>query len=318
MINSIELNNVMIFDELKLNNLAPINLFIGENDTGKSTLLKCLYMPLAGVRMQQNDRSGIVKLLGKWKDKKIDLVYDVEGPSDVAFSGMNVTIDGGDRTDFSSCAVFIPPKEILSMMQAVRLGQQYETGLDETYKDLQFKIENKRKVAGEERIAGLADGSIPRKFYEGKIRKSDVDGRVSFSYEKGGKTYPIGVTAEGIRKLGIFYLLFESGHLTRDTILFVDEPENSLHPRATRELMRFFVALAAEGVQIFMASHNQFVVQQLRNIAKIQNTSIHCYSLLKENGKIRCEFFDLRKEMAENPILDEAIAMFDESVGHEK
>lgn len=50
MIQSVELKNFMIFEHLTIGEFAPVNLIIGEHDTGKSTLLKVLYLALREIK----------------------------------------------------------------------------------------------------------------------------------------------------------------------------------------------------------------------------------------------------------------------------
>ena len=47
MIRSIEIHNFRCYDMLTLKNCAPINVIIGDNGTGKTTLLEAIFLPLA-------------------------------------------------------------------------------------------------------------------------------------------------------------------------------------------------------------------------------------------------------------------------------
>jgi predicted ATPase len=96
--------------------------------------------------------------------------------------------------------------------------------------------------------------------------------------------------------------------------LFLDEPETALHPRAIRHLSKIIVRLAALGVQIFLSTHNYFIIKQLSICARKENTSIFCFSLLNKQENIETHFADLKDNMPRNPIVDEALELFDEDV----
>ncbi len=72
--------------------------------------------------------------------------------------------------------------------------------------------------------------------------------------------------------------------------------------------------MAALGVQIFLTTHNYFIIKQLYICARKENTSIFCFSLLNDQEHINTHFADLKESMPCNPIVDEALDMFDEDV----
>ena len=44
MLNSIRIKNFRIFDEFSIDRLARVNLIVGKNNVGKSSLLEALYL----------------------------------------------------------------------------------------------------------------------------------------------------------------------------------------------------------------------------------------------------------------------------------
>jgi predicted ATPase len=66
------------------------------------------------------------------------------------------------------------------------------------------------------------------------------------------------LTAEGIKKIGILTTLIRNRQLNANSVLFLDEPETTLHPEATRELVEMLMLMARAGMQIFLATHNYF------------------------------------------------------------
>lgn len=350
MIKKLHLQSFMLFDNIDFDNFAPVNLFIGENDTGKTSILKVLYSIVRGVEIYSNrSRIGFAaagyapgsELLFKLRDvfnnretikqngdlsviqcnlenngKTEKIIFkDIYSDKEKGYKAQNWEKDLNILYDFN--AIFIPPKEILSIKNTIKYSQTAEIkDFDGTYLDLVTYIENPKERDKDQQLNIFKNYENNYDFYNGlvKLIKEDEGKRARAVFIKKDVHYEIDNVAEGIRKLGIFPILEKVGYLTKKTILFIDEPENSIHPKALRELMRFLTDISKEGVQIFVASHSQFTVQQLRNIAKKDKYSIQCYSLLKERDNIVCKQFDLKDEMAENPILDEAIKMFDDSV----
>ena len=73
--------------------------------------------------------------------------------------------------------------------------------------------------------------------------------------------------------------------------------------------------MAKAGIQIFIATHNYFVLKQIHLSARRDEVPTNCYSLKREKGKsVDVKIYDLRKEFPENPISEEAIKMSEEEV----
>jgi predicted ATPase len=95
----------------------------------------------------------------------------------------------------------------------------------------------------------------------------------------------------------------------------LDEPETALHPKAIRLYVEMIIRIAQAGVQVFMSTHDYFVINQLSISARRENTSICCFSLSKNaDGYVDNQVSDLRQGMPSNPIVDEALNMFDDEI----
>ena len=69
--------------------------------------------------------------------------------------------------------------------------------------------------------------------------------------------------AEGLRKLGLLWLLIQNGTLRRGSVLFWDEPGASLNPNLFKVLVSALLELHRMGVQIFLATHDNAVLREL-------------------------------------------------------
>jgi predicted ATPase len=104
--------------------------------------------------------------------------------------------------------------------------------------------------------------------------------------------------------------LLGNRYLTRESVIFIDEPESALHPVAISSLMEIIAALADGGIQFFIATHSYFVVKKLALIAQAQQLSIPVLSSV--DGTWQQD--DLQQGMPPNPIIDESIHLYEQEV----
>lgn len=350
MISRIDISNFMAFSHFQAERVAPINLIIGKNDTGKSALLKLLYSACQSVDSFSRQReykelrfsrvlsdkltdtfepgrSGLGELVSKHSRGGLRVALDFDHPlldyrSTLQFSFTDRTGDeiadlyfpGNPISDRFRC-LFIPPKEVLSSFKAIRATRDNLKipGFDDTYLDLI------RALVVPPTRPDRADNSLGEvnrhleDLFAGRIEQRNDD---DFVFRKGNTEYPISMTAEGIKKIGILTTLINNGQLNENAILFLDEPETTLHPGATRQLIEMLVLMARAGVQIFMASHNYFVLKQLHIAARKYQMDIGCYSLSRPRGNsaVQSNYMNLKEGLLENAIIDESLKMYDEDI----
>ena len=131
-----------------------------------------------------------------------------------------------------------------------------------------------------------------------------------WQFRKGNQRFPIGVAAEGIKKIAILDTLLGNRYLDPRSIIFIDEPESALHPAALSEFLDIVAELAKRGIQFFLASHSYFVVKKLYLIARENEFSV---PILMPNSD-GWHSADLRVGMPENAIIDESIRLYKEEV----
>ena len=129
-------------------------------------------------------------------------------------------------------------------------------------------------------------------------------------FVKGRHKFPIGVTAEGIKKIAILDTLLGNRYL--DTEFSGADRRtggSALHPTAISQLLDIVAMLAERGIQFFMASHSYFVVE-LFLIAQERGWSIPVISAA--DGTWVCD--DLKNGMPDNPIIAESIRLYQQEV----
>ncbi|GAA0880111.1 AAA family ATPase [Algoriphagus jejuensis] len=348
MIKSAILKNFMSYSEFKSNEFAAVNVIIGKNDTGKTGLLKLLYasaktIDVYGKRKISDDvsfkkllaekltdtyqpgKKGLGELVSKITREKLSvniefkhsrLNYEDRLHFSFGESTTNTIVDCQEDiktiSDNFRC-LFIPAKEVLTSLKAIRATRDnlHMPGFDDTYLDLIRALvipTQKGNITSE-----LLD--VNKKLealFEGQIEQQTDD---DFLFKKGKTEFPMQLTAEGIKKIGILTTLIRNRQLNANSVIFLNEPETTLHPEATRELVEMLMLMAKAGIQIFIATHNYFVLKQMHLSARRDNVETKCYSLDRKKGKsVEFKIYDLKKEFPENPISDEAIRMSDEEV----
>jgi len=338
----------MGYSKFESKEFASVNVIIGKNDTGKTALLKLLYgaaktVDIYSRRSQNSDvelkkllaeklldtfqpgKKGLGELVSKITKEKLsvdiefkhsELSYEDRLHFTFGDSTTNTIVDCQKSikpiSEYFRC-LFIPAKEVLTSLKAIRATRDNleMPGFDDTYLDLIRAL-----VIPAQRgniTAELKDvNKRLEDLFEGQIEQQSDD---DFLFKKGNTEFPIQLTAEGVKKIGILTTLIRNRQLNANSLLFLDEPETTLHPEAARELVEMLMLMAKSGIQIFLATHNYFVLKQMHLCARRDNVTTNCYSLSRERGRsLAYAVYDLKNEFPENPISDEAIRMFDEEV----
>lgn len=333
MINSVALENFGPLPNLQWQKLAKINLIIGANGCGKTFLLKAMYSGmrvLEGHRRGHDQRSAADILADKlyWtfqQDKIGDLVRK---GADGALS-CKMKVDGkafsyrfGKDTTKSitslenavpprtSNSIFLPPKEVLSLQKVILKSrmQDQDFGFDDTYFDLAQAL-TYTTTRGKNYAAFAESRTRLEEILGGKIELDEKKQSWQFKNTRNQK-FEIGVTAEGIKKIAIMDTLLGNRYLSDDSVVFIDEPESALHPKAIEQLMEIIALLADRGVQFFIASHSYFVIKKLFLLAQEKDISIPVLSAEAAGWRQA----DLKLGMPDNPIIAESVSLYRKEV----
>ena len=332
MLTNAELRNFGPLQDIQWPNLGKINLVIGANGTGKTFLLKSLYSAMKTVEEykrgdDQRSAAEILadKLYWTFQPEKIgDLVRKGADSSlsckvtvterDFAYSFgkdtvKNISTVETDVLPRANNSIFLPAKEILSLHNIILKSREQDKvfGFDDTYLDLARALRVSPMVGRNYSVFSKSRQDL-EKILEGKVEFDVSSGR--WQFKKGNQKFPIGVTAEGVKKIAILDTLLGNRYLDTDSIIFIDEPESALHPRAISQFMDIIAMLAEGGIQFFMASHSYFVVKKLFLVAQERNLSIPVISA-GDNGWVTG---DLHDGMPDNSIINESIRLYKEEV----
>jgi AAA15 family ATPase/GTPase len=332
MINQIKLDNFGPLSGINWSSLGKINLVIGGNGSGKTFLLKAIYSSLRTLEdyKRGNEQRSASEILAD----KLYWTFQAEKIGDLVSKGADTPLSSAlsiDQNDFTysfgsattkqisslenhvsprvSNSVFLPAKEVLSLHQIILKSREQDKvfGFDDTYFDLAKAL----------RISP-SKGKNFKEFAQSRTKLEDILGGVvdydeasgRWLFVKGRYKFPIGVTAEGIKKIAILDTLLGNRYLDTNSVVLIDEPESALHPTAISQLLDIVAMLAERGIQFFMASHSYFVVKKLFLISQERGWSIPVISAIDSTWV--CD--DLQNGMPDNPIIAESIRLYQQEI----
>ncbi len=334
-IDQIQLKNFGIIQQFSCNHFSNINLIIGENGTGKTFLLKALYSAIRS--LEEYKRGDDIKTINEVLSEKLRWTFQVEKLGDMVSrsSAEELTLEmrsGIHRIhyQFSQSAsskagsvtapekgmtgnsIFIPAKEVLSLFSVILKSREVDKvfGFDDTYYDLAkaLRISPSRDKNS---TAFSNSRKIIRDVIDGKVEYDENSGKWYFKNRKNQK-FSIGATSEGVKKIAIMDRLLGNGYLDNNSIIFIDEIESALHPKAVCQFLDMIDMIANDmGIQVFITSHSYFVIKKLYLIALRQSNSVSCISLSKEQ---EAQVYDLLDGMPENSIIDTSIRLYEEEI----
>ena len=332
----IYLEGFTAFERLELELSAGINVFVGSNGTGKTHLLKVAY---TACELSRERPESITETLVHEKLKRVflpsgDIVgrlirYPTEDPvaiMEVCQEERKIRIPISARPlqsidDVGWCgstipSVFVPSKEMLSHGPGFRsLYALREIHFEEVYNDILERayLPPLRKPLDDTRQRALKDlenalgGKIVIENEEFFLKNEDSD--VEFN-----------LLAEGIRKLGLLWLLVRNGTLPDGSVLCWDEPEANLNPQLVSVVIKVLLQLQRQGVQILLATHDYAILKELELLME-ENDDVRFHALYRAtDGEVTCESAARPFELAYSPIAEAFTSLYDReierSLGH--
>jgi predicted ATP-dependent endonuclease of OLD family len=332
----IALENITVFNSLSIDFAQGINVFIGENSTGKTHLLKLLYSACQAAQVKKTGIGFDIKITRTFKPDELSLhrIVRRDGKGNkkasikvfadthclsLSFDAKNVKlteIRGDEAWSKQFCnttSTFIPAKEILShaknLIQAIEKGN---VDFDDTYKDIISSASvNIADSVTDNAVNDLLDKL--QKIINGTVT---IENDEFYLLRRNQSKLEFQLVAEGLRKIALLWQLIKNGVFKKGDILFWDEPESNINPSQIPEIVDMLLELKKNGVQIFLATHNYFFAKYL-NVRKQHKDDILFHGLHKRNGikdnvGYCCDTnFDL---LEHNSILTQSIELYKEEV----
>lgn len=346
-VKNLALNKFTAFNEAEFAFSPGINVLIGANSTGKSHVMKIIYSllklceraDLAGIRAQSELEKGLKdKLSGVFKPTtvghlvrrgkgnrkaEVSLVYGGTKIELTISNRSKVTLDY-EQLPTPSSLLYLPAREMLSFYEGfIAAYTKREASFDETYYDLSLAL-NATPLRRPELsliknlVAPLQKAISGRN--TGKPIVRERNGRFYIRLPEGELEAPL--VAEGYRKIAALIYLITNGSLTSNGILFWDEPATNLNPQLIMPIIEVLQALALSGIQIFLATHDYLLSQDLSLLAEYpsnQAVPIKFFSLYHAKSSDRkagilVEEGNSLPLIEHNPILAEFAAHHDREV----
>ncbi len=286
--------------------ISGLTIIAGKNDTGKTTIGKCLYdrvlSSISSTEIQILELfQKITNLKKENKEKYLDKFLQLEeiyGNFEDAvesFSGFDSDrlkrmvskklkrkkdniVDGlvfGGKEEIVQI-VFIDSPVILDMFSYLKMAaillleRKVQGNLDKYHSDLIILLSQnaeQKEIELCNEINSIICGDI---LYNQE--KDDI-----FYKKKNVGTFEMKDTANGIKMFGYLQILLRNGTIWKDSVLILDEPEVHLHPEWQLKYAEIIVKLVQHGVKVLVTSHSPYMIEALKRYADRDEIKPHFY-----------------------------------------
>lgn len=327
-ITRVKLERFTAFRSLDFRPSPGINVFVGANGTGKTHLMKVAYAACCVSKTKEDFTNKLVRVflpsgnaigrLAKLQKRSTNCrvgVHRCQQALQVSFASDTKISDSARVEGAKEWAanpvecVYIPAAEMLAYAPGFQsLYAQREIHFEEICADLlnRAHFPAPRNPVPPERNALL---NILTKKIKGTVH---AEGEEFFLKSKQGKL-EFTLLAEGIRKLGLLWLLIRNGSLDAGSILFWDEPETNLNPKLLGSVIEVLLALQRMGVQIFIATHDYAILKEL-DLQNKKEDKLAFHSLYSSKGEIAFGTSESYLDLRPNAIRATFIDLYDREV----
>lgn len=288
----------MLHEAFMLNFCDGINVIIGENGVGKTTILKMIYAATQWSIPKKD--AGKTQYLIQFFSNNLSDTDLLKNKEDAGYSYFEVSdgthkftnslshkgiLDFDDWYGVDIPSVFIPTTEMLSHSKGLlALNQKYKLPFDGTQIDIivNASLPETREMPsymGEilNKISLAIDGTV--------IMENDT----FYVLKKDGRKIDFSLEAEGLRKLGLLWKLIRNGLLEKGTILLWDEPEANLNPELFPLVVDILLELEEVGIQVFIATHSYNFAKYFE-IRRKDKEQVQYHNLYKTSSKVALEY----------------------------
>jgi predicted ATPase len=324
-INRVELKDFLVFKgDFAMDFCSGVNVLIGGNAMGKTTLLKCLYWACEFSSKSVLENNGNLQL-----DPNPETPYRTNFYLIDYF--MVTQSDNGDNKNFTSTIrlfsnaiskeypvldVSVPDSlralqfHGIGSPQSITLAQWCNQKVHGVYIPVAEMLQHSRGFLALERerkipfdktqidILSKAELGETHELTNNAVKllekiSSVIGGTVvyendTFYIVSDKRKTPFPLEASGFQKFGLLWKLLRNGLLESGSILFWDEPEASINPELLPVLADILLELQRGGVQVFIATHSYNLARYF-DVNKNQKDNVMFYNLSKnDSGGIKC------------------------------
>lgn len=292
-ISEVKIKDYLVFKgEFTAQFCSGVNVFTGENGSGKTTLLRAIAIqPILGFPYSNADNSSF------------------RNAPDLRSFGNVEVFPFEDGKYNKNKHVFIPVDDMLSHPELYPIAQKYRLTFNNSEIDI---IENAILPVTNEitpnaakilsKIEAIIGGEV--------VYENDT----FFIVKPDGTKNPFVLEASGYRKFGLLWKLLRNGLLESESVLFWDEPENSLNPELIPPLVDILLELSRNGVQVFIATHSEILAGYF-SVNQEKGDSVMFYSLYKdEQGQIEIDANDRFDLLRQNKLTEAPVKLYKKQI----
>lgn len=327
-IERVTIENFTVFEHVEIDFASGVNVLIGENGTGKTHLMKAMYVLLQEIKLVTFDKCFKLKrytTLCIDENKNIELSAKLKGVKNsqaVTFgklSGQPETIKRYEdmrreptQPSEIPLSVFIPAKDMLTHSRSfLSLYDKFDLPFDKMYYD----IISKSMLPNLREIPEIGKSILPKleEIIGGVVV---VENETFFIQKTNGELVEFSVEAEGIKKIAILWQLIMNESITEGSVLFLDEPDANINPALYKEVTTILLELARHGVQIFLATHNYNFAKYIE-VLMGEGDAVSFHALHKTETGVQCETQEEFALLSHNALREDNINLYDEEMKKE-
>ena len=315
---SLRLENLTAFADASFEFVPGVNVFVGENGTGKTHAMKLLYaahralyqpgqitatyfgrlfqveLPIELVRLGRTPPTSTIRGEfggGQWTFQ-------------VAVSGVFLEFKPPNAGN-SPRSVFVPSMDMMGHTKGfLAANNELVLDFDLTCLDIVTLLSLKRRNGAVE----SASIDVLSELLGGNLDLDEATGRFFLTTPGGRLAMPL--VAEGIRKIATLVRLYQNGWLVPGSTLFWDEPEVNLNPKVMDEVVGALLELARSGVQIFLATHSYVILKEL-DLQANRADNVRYFAFQRTDSGTVVNPTDDFALLEPNPILDQYDSLYD-------
>ena len=340
MIQQLDVENFTVFKKAAFEFGSQLNVFIGDNGTGKTQILKLIYAVVSMFSKSQELNQPVELMDGSKEAESFKAIFKIDSIMDLVntdskqqslpkkrayvsikcdkHSDLEIVLQDDKnhantsphgKTDFlhNTTALYLPVHELLTIYPNYQsLSKMYQLPYDSTVDDAIARL-------------GLPYKKETPKEYDEivKVLENAIDGKIFLKNEKfyfshENREMDVNMAAEGWRKLGMVLQLLKNGGLGKGMVLLWDEPEANLNPKLIRLIAKVIVELSHLEIQTFITTHSLFLLREIdmlvKSDKKIKNGDVRYFNFPKK-GVV--EQGSSPEELGDILLLDESIAQSD-------
>ncbi|MDR1321400.1 MAG: AAA family ATPase [Gracilibacteraceae bacterium] len=311
-VNRVEIKDFLVFKgDFAMDFCPGVNVLIGSNGTGKTTLLRTLY---GGCKWRPyiTDTS---------YNKPLEYMFGVDsfnqtgGTVDITLSDgfiLKFIIDSEGKRNYPDndkqvkSIVYIPEKDMLEHSRGLPETVERSKG-EMSFNNSHLDIIQKARAVSQgynEPLVKEINSVIGGEIY--------CDG-VNFYMKRGDSKVSFSQEASAYKKFALLARLLDNGSIEPGSVLFWDEPENSLNPELVPVLVDILLELSRNGVQVFIATHSK-ILSEYFAVSRQKGDTVFFYSLYKEGEQIKYDKDDRFDLLVPNNLTSEPVRLYEKQI----